>query len=194
MHRRTLLLGALSALASPLSAASRRYGIGPGGAEIVYTFTMNGAKAEGTVPLSTASLNIDPANLSASTADVSADVRRARTGFVFATEALKSPSVLDAARFPTSRFVSTRVRLGPGGSISKGATLDGQLTLRGVTRSIRLNAALYRPRGSSANDLERLSVTLTGSLNRHDFGASGYTGIVAPTVGLTIRADIRARG
>ncbi len=193
MHRRTLILGALSAFATPLSAAPNKYGIGPGGAEIIYTFTMNGAEAKGTVPLSQANLRIDPGNLAASTADVTADIRRARTGFVFATEALKSASVLDAKSFPTSRFVSTRVRLGPGGSMSNGATLDGRLTLRGVTRNIRLNAALYRPRGSGSGDLSRLSVTLTGRLNRSDYGAIGYRDIVAETVGLTIRADIVAQ-
>lgn len=193
MHRRTFTLGALCALATPATAAARRYGIGPGGAEIVYAFTMNGAKAKGTVPLSNANLRIDPNNLAASTADVTADIRKARTGFVFATEALKSKSVLDAQGFPQSRFTSTRVILGPGGSISQGAAIEGRLTLRGVTRPIRLNAALYRPRGSGPEDLSRLSVNLTGTLRRSAFGASGYADIVADTVGLTIRADIIAR-
>lgn len=192
MDRRHLLLTALAALATPAQAAPRRYGIGPGGAEITYTFTLDGAASKGTVPISQANLSIDPKNLAASRADVTADVRRARTGFVFATEALKSPSVLNAKRFPESRFVSTRVILGPGGRISDGAALEGNLTMRGVTRPIRLKAGIFRPKGTAADDLSRLTVTLEGTLKRSSFGITGYPKLVADQVNLSIQADIMA--
>lgn len=192
MHRRHLLALGLAALATPGLAAPTPYRLGPGGATITYLFTMNGSEVKGTVPVGRATLRIDPSNLAASTADVTADIRRARTGLIFATEALKSKSVLDAQGFPEARFTSTRVTLGPGGRISDGATIDGDLTLRGVTRSVRFSAELFRKRGSAADDLSALDVRLRGRINRSDFGATGYADIVADRVGIDIRADIKS--
>lgn len=192
MDRRHLLLSALAAFATPTLAAQRRYRIGSGGAEITYTFSLQGSPVKGRVPLLQANLSIDPNRLTNSAADVRADMRRARTGLVFATEAMKSASVLDTNAFPESRFVSTRVRLGTSGRLSEGARIDGELTLRGVTRPISLDAALFRAKGSTSDDFSRLSVTLSGQLNRSAYGASGYPKLVADRVALAITADIEA--
>ncbi len=192
LTRRTFGLCALAAAAQPLHAAPRTYDIGPGGARISYTFRLSGAPVVGTIPIDRADLQVDAGDLSRSRADVTADVRRARTGLVFATEALQSASVLDANRHPRARFRSTRVVLGADGRISNGAALEGELTLRGVTRPVRLNASLFRPQGSAAGDLSRLSIVLRGRLDRRDFGATGYANLVEPNVDLEITADIRA--
>ena len=192
MHRRHLLAIGLAALARPSFAAPTPYGLGPNGANITYLFTLNGAQVKGTVPVARADLRIDPANLAASTADVTADIRRARTGLIFATEALKSATVLNAASFPMARFTSTRVRLGDGGRISDGATVEGDLTLRGVTRPVRFSATLFRKRGSAPDDLSALDVRLQGRINRRDFGATGYADLVEDSVGIDIKADILA--
>lgn len=195
MHRRHLLLCALATLAPrTVWAAPTPYSLGSGGATITYTFMLNGAPVKGTVPVSQADLTVDPNNLDKSTALVSADVRRARTGLIFATEALKSPSVLDAQNHPTARFRSTSVKLGPGGRLSNGAMLEGDLTLRGVTRRIRFDAGLFRPRGSSAEDFSTLTVMLKGRIDRREFGATGYANLVDNTVGIDIAAEITAAG
>lgn len=182
---------ALPALCTRADAAPSPYAIDAGNAQIKFLFDLNGTTQSGTAPLSTASLVIDPDNLAASTADVSADVSRARTGLIFATDALKSEKVLHTARYPVARFRSTKVILGRGGRISEGAALEGKLTLRGVTRSIRLNADLFRPTGTDADDLSELDVHLRGTLSRSAYGAVGYPNLVADTVGLNIRAKIR---
>ncbi|MEL6463503.1 MAG: YceI family protein [Pseudomonadota bacterium] len=195
MHRRHFLLCTLAALAPlPGWSAPTPYRLGAGGATITYTFTLNGAPVQGTVPVSQADLKVDPSNLVSSTAVVSADLRRARTGLIFATEALKSPSVLDADAHPTARFRSTRVQLGPGGRLSDGAKLDGALTLRGVTRPVRFDAGLFRARGSTANDFSTLTVMLKGRLDRREFGATGFADLVDDMVGIDIFAEITAAG
>ncbi len=190
MQRRTLLAGALAALALPGNARAQPYGLGPDGATISYTFTLGGIPVTGTVPIERADLSIDRRNLAASTADVIADVRRARTGMMLATEALKSDSVLAAAAFPLARFRSTRVTLGAQGRMSDGATLDGLLTLRGVTREARFDAHLFRPAGRAAHEHDRLNVRLNGTVNRHDFGARGYSDLVGDSVHIEIKAQI----
>ncbi|WP_299553307.1 YceI family protein [uncultured Tateyamaria sp.] len=195
MNRRHLLLCALATLTPRAGwAAPTPYRLGPGGATITYTFTLNGAPVKGTVPVSQADLTVDPSNLGKSTALVSADVRRARTGLIFATEALKSPSVLDANTHPTARFRSTRVTLGPGGRLSNGAALEGDLTLRGVTRPVRFDAGLFRARDSTAEDFSALTVMLRGRVDRRDFGATGYADLVENSVGIDILAEIAVAG
>lgn len=193
MHRRTLIAAGLAALAAPATAARIPYRLSGSGARISFTFSLSGAPVSGTLPVNRADLSIDPQNLTASTADVTADVRRAETGLIFATQALTSTSVLDAERFPLARFRSTRVILGPGGRISEGAAIEGLLTLREVTQTVRFDAGLFRPPGSAPEDLGTLIVSMTGRIDRHAFGASGYADLVAPMVDIDIRAEISAQ-
>lgn len=192
MHRRTLLAMGLATFATPVLAAPTAYRLAGTAATITYTFTLNGAPIKGTLPINRADLNVDPDNLAASTADVTADVRQAETGLIFATQALKSASVLDADGYPLARFRSTRVILGPGGRISNGAAVEGQLTLRDVTRPVRFDAGLFRPQGTVPGDLSTLVVALTARINRNDFGASGYPDLVDPIVTIDIDAEISA--
>ena len=192
LTRRALLATALSALATKGAAAPRPYALVPERSEVAFRFWLNGTAQTGTVPVRSADIEVDPANLSASRAEVTADVGKARTGLIFVTQALLSASVLDAGNHPIVRFRSTRIRLGAKGRISEGARIEGDLTLRGVTRPISLNAVLSRPSGSAPDDLSVLFVDLDGQLSRASFGASGYPDLVADTVELDIHAEIRA--
>ncbi len=192
--RRRMLTGALATvvLIRPAAAAPRRYRIAPDEAEIRFLFTANGITQSGTAPLSRADLTIDPSNLQASTAEVTADVSAARAGLAIITKVMKGAEVLDTARHPTASFRSTGVRLGASGRLSDGAVIEGDLTLKGVTRPVRLDAAVYRPAGSAPDDLDRLEAQLTARISRSSFGISGYPDLVDDTVGLDIRARIQA--
>ncbi|MGV6805561.1 MAG: YceI family protein [Ruegeria sp.] len=160
---------------------------------IKFTFGLAGSAQTGTMPIQSAIVVVDPQKLRNSRVDVVLNVAKARTKLPFARGPMLSTSVLDAARFPTIRFVSTSVSLGAGGRISDGATITGNLTVRDVTRPIVLEAALYRPSGSAKDDLDHLSIHLTGALNRNDFGAVGYPDLVDETVGIDIRTEIRRK-
>ena len=189
--RRSLIAASLALLANPVFAAQRRYELDTRKANITYTFLLNDRPVKGVVPLESAKVLIDPNDLGKSTADVTADIRRARTGLIFATDALKSASVLNASRFPLARFTSRKVRLGPNDRLSGGARIEGDLTLRGQTRPISLAADVFRASGSDAQDLSNLTVKLVGQLSRAAFGATGYPKIVADNVRLDITVNVR---
>ena len=189
--RRSLIAASLALLANPVFAAQRRYELDTRKADITYTFLLNDKPVKGVVPLESAKVLIDPNDLGNSTASVTADIRRARTGLIFATDALKSASVLNASRFPLARFTSRKVRLGPNGRLSGGARIEGDLTLRGQTRPIGLAADVFRAPGSDAQDLSNLTVKLVGQLSRAAFGATGYPKIVADNVRLDITVNVR---
>lgn len=71
-----------------------------------------------------------------------------------------------------------------------GALVEGAATIRGVTRPMTLEARLFREAGGDPRDYSRLQVRLTGRLDRHDFRASGFAGLVGPEVELDIRVWI----
>ncbi|UWS81936.1 YceI family protein (plasmid) [Phaeobacter sp. G2] len=158
--------------------------------KVTFGFRLNGSWQNGTMPISSSQVALDPKQLTDTRVAVSLDARAARTGLIFATKAMTGPKILDVAHFPTIRFVTRRVLLGPEGRLSNGAELIGDLTLRGITLPLSLQIALFRRTGSAVDDLSRLDVTLQGSLSRAAYGASGYAGLVGDTVRLDIRAGL----
>lgn len=194
LTRRHFIAASLAFAASPAQAARRAYELVAAGSRIAFIFTSSGAAQTGTVPVSTADIVVDTSNLTRSSAAVTADIRKVSSGLVFITQAIKSADLLDAANHPVVRFTSTAIRLGAQGRISAGAEIDGNLTLRGVTRPITLQATLTRPAGTAPDDLSLLYIQLKGALSRSDYGATGYAGLADDQVDLDIRAELRARG
>lgn len=193
LTRRMLIAAGLSSLAAPVWAASRRYTLVPDGSRITFIFTANGTEQTGTVPVETAQIEVDTSRLTRSRAEVTADIRKVKAGLLLVTEAIKSEVLLDADTHPTVRFVSTGIRLGENGRISNGAVIEGDLTLRGVTLPIALQATLSRPAGTPPDDLSVLYIALSGTLSRTAYGATGYPGLAEDTIALDIRAEIRAQ-
>ena len=173
-------------------AAPTSYSLQADRSEVGFVYTLSGANSRGSMPVRSANIVIDLQQFSNSSADVTLDVTRARTGLIFATEALKAASVLDARGHPTIRFQSTAVRANNPRNLSEGGQIDGLLTIRGVTRPVTLNAAVFRQRGAPAGDLSQLSFRISGAVNRSDFGASGYSDIVADRINIDIAARVIA--
>ncbi|KIC42487.1 hypothetical protein RA27_03740 [Ruegeria sp. ANG-R] len=191
LTRRALITGlSVLPLAHTAQAALTPYVLAPARSTVGFTFNLSGTAQTGTMPIKSANILIDTKRLQNSRVDVVLDVTGARTKLPFARGPMLSKSVLNAAQYPTIRFMTTKIQLGSAGRISEGATVTGDLSVRGVTRPVTLTANLYRKRGSTADDLDALSVRLTGALNRHEFGASGYSDLVQQMVGLNIRAEI----
>ncbi len=193
LTRRMMIAAGLSFCGTRVLGAQRSYALIDDSSTISFIFTTGGNEQSGTVPVRSADITVDTANLSRSIADVTADIRNISSGIFLVTEAIKSAELLDAANHPIVRFRSTRVRLGARGRISEGAKLEGDLTLRGVTLPIALDATLSRPAGTPPDDLSVLYITLTGAISRSAFGASGYASLAEDTVKLDILAEIRAR-
>lgn len=191
LTRRAALAGlAALPLAAPTiaHAAPLAYKLQVDRSTVGFIYRLSGVATKGSMPVRSAQVIIDPDALARSSIDVSVDVRRARAGMIFATEALKAPSVLNAQDHPTIRFRSTAIQLGGQGRLSDGAKIDGDLTIKGVTRPVTLSAALYRQAGTEAGDLRRLSFQVKGRISRAAFGATGYANLVQDEIDLDITA------
>ena len=143
----------------------------------------------GSIPLEKADLRLDFDNLANCTVEVALDVTGAKASFPFAAQALKGPKVLDAKDFPRMTFESTSVK-----RAGEAADITGNITIRGVTKTVTLRAQIFRPQGSAATELDHLTVKLSGQVNRSDFGATGWSDMVGDQVRIIITARIDATG
>jgi polyisoprenoid-binding protein YceI len=188
--RSALSFGVIALGAGSVQAAPVRYELDKVNSAVGFTYYLDDAGTQGTMPVQSADLQLDLRDVSRSRIDVTLNPGRAKAGPFFATEALKGAEVLDVRRHPQIRFVARKIT----GTIHK-ATVTGDLTVRGVTKPVSLQAQLFRQVGTEQGDLSKLSVLLTGSLDRRVFGASGYPNLVGPTIDLRILARVdRAAG
>lgn len=114
-------------------------------------------EVEGTV-------SFDPANPGAAKVDVRIPAGSIDTGIPDRDQHLRSADFFDVAHHPDIRFRSTRAE--PAGNRIR---LTGDLTLRGVTRTVTLDVEplglVKDPWGN-----QRAAYSATGVINRHDFG------------------------
>jgi polyisoprenoid-binding protein YceI len=182
---RTLFTLLFSAIASMAWAAPQIYKIDPANTDVGVIYAFTGNPVRGSFPDYKINLAIDFDALKNSSASVTLNTRTATGGFAFGTQAMRSKKILNAKAFPTITFESSSVT---GGANS--AKIKGNVTIRGVTRPLTLNAKLFRPKGSSPTERDNLIIKLTGTVNRFDFGATGYPDQVGPDLQININAAI----
>ncbi len=173
-------------LSWPGEAAPARYSLDAAASMVGFETKFGPDTITGSMPVANADVTVDFEKLAASRVAVTLDVSGAEASFPFATQAMKGPKVLDAGSYPQITFVSTAVHA----RNPSEAQIDGDITIRGVTRPITFDASIWRQQGSEPGDLSRLTIRLVGSINRSDFGATGWNDMVADQVKLDIRARI----
>lgn len=107
----------------------------------------------------------DPADLTTATAEVVIDVNSIDTKDAGRDGHLKSPDFFNAELHPQIVFKSTGLR-------SKGGEdyeLSGDLTIAGVTKSIKLDTEISGPAKDPWGN-EKLGVVANGTINRSEFG------------------------
>ncbi|MGU3536680.1 YceI family protein [Methylobacterium sp. A54F] len=101
---------------------------------------------------------------------------------------LKTPDFFDAAKYPTATFTATSVE--PTSPTT--ARVNGDLTLRGVTKPVAFDAT-FNQAGISPVD-KRYTVGFDGRtvLKRSDFGISAFLPILGDEVSLRLEGEFKA--
>jgi polyisoprenoid-binding protein YceI len=86
---------------------------------------------------------------------------------------LKSPDFFDVEKFPTLAFKSSRISLVQDGELA----VDGDLTIRGVTRKVTFNVEGPTPPAKDPWGNTRVAVSATTKINRKDFGLTWNTAL-----------------
>ena len=121
------------------------------------------------------SLSFDPANPSDASVEVTIDAAGLWTGEPDRDAHLRSADFLDVANHPTITFKGNQVEI-----IGENeGTLTGDLTIRGITRSVTLRVRFlgrwqtpWWEDGVDKGPKTRAGFTATATIDRHDFGVS----------------------
>jgi Uncharacterized conserved protein len=130
------------------------------------------------------SVSLDEGNPRNSRLDVTIDVNSIDTRQEQRDAHLRSSDFFDVAQFPTMRFVGSKIE----GDITGDFTVGGELTIRGVTRPITLEAT-SEGRGPDPWGSERAGFSAKGKVNRSEFGLTWNQ--VLEAGGVTVGDEIK---
>ena len=136
----------------------------------------------------TGTLVLDAANPGNSKVDITIPIANVLTTVPQLDEHLKAPDFFDAAKFPTAKFVSTKVTV-----TGATATIAGNLTLKDVTKPVVLKARFIGA-GNATMGAKKLNFgfAATTSINRSDYGINFIIPAVSDKVDLVINAGFVA--
>ncbi len=118
--------------------------------------------------------------------DISIETDSITTGFAKRDEHLKSPDFFNAAEFPTMTFKSDKVHF----KGDKPVSVDGQLTLLGVTKPVKLTITEFNCGNNPMIKKYECGAGAVAEIKRSDFGMKAYL----PAVGdnITLEFEIEA--
>ena len=169
--------------------AAGTYAVDPAHTQVTWQVNHMGfSMLEGQFGASAGSIVIDPAKPNDTKVDVTFQVDQLSTTAPRFTEHLKSKDFFDAATYPTAKFVSTKV-------VATGdkATITGDLTLKGVTKPVVLQATFVGAGANPMNKKLNFGFRATTSIKRSDFNIGAYAPVVSDKVDLTINAAFAAQ-
>lgn len=131
-------------------------------------------------------LSLDSADWSGAKVDVTLDVAGIDLGDATWREHVSAEKWFNTAAFPEARFVSSKVEK----TGDKSLTISGNLTLKGATHPVTLQATLNQAGPHPFTKKPAVGFSATGSFKRSDFGISEYVPAISDEV--MIRIEIEA--
>ena len=171
-----LILLCVFCFAGPVLAEPVPYELDLKKSEVVFSYALGSQDTKGVFPIASADTVVDLTNVRRSTLDVKVATKFVRAGDPFVTLAIRGPELLATGKHPYARFVSTSVI-----PSANGAKIVGDLTLKGVTRPVTLDAVFQR-RADAPKDNSELILMVSGSVSRSDFGVVGFPDLVGDEI------------
>jgi polyisoprenoid-binding protein YceI len=114
--------------------------------------------------------------------DIVIDTRSVDTGFATFNEHIQGADFLDTAAYPTATFKSTKVVFDG----EKPATIEGNLTIKGVTKPVTLTVTSFQAMPHPMLKKDAIGANAYTVIKRSDFNAGKH----APYVGDEVRIDV----
>ena len=171
----------------PSRVSGGTYQVDPGHTQVAFAYDHMGFSNNfGLIAQPTGTLTLDPKNVAASKVSIDVPIANLRTGVAALDEHLMKADFFDAAKFPKATFVSTSVK--PDGTTS--AEITGNLTIKGVTKPVTLNADFYGAgkAPAMAGGKENVGFVATTTVKRSDFNMGYGVPMVGDSVELKIVA------
>lgn len=168
---------------NPAEVQAGNFAVDPNHSQVGFTLSHMGfSNFTGRLSGVTGTLALAGGDHSASKLSVSIPAASFSTPVEKLDEELKSADWFDAKKFPAITFTSTKVT--PTGADT--ATIDGELTLHGVTKPITLKARFI---GAGTNPLDKkytVGFDATGTVKRSEFGVTKYVPLIGDEVELSL--------
>ena len=169
-------------LAGPASAAPETYVVDPSHTFARFSYSHFGLSTQlSRFDRTSGTVVLDAAAKSA-TVDIVIDTTSVDTGFATFNEHIQGPDFLDTAKYPTATFKSTRVTF----EGDKPVAIDGNLTIKGVTRPVTLTVTSYTSMMHPMLKKPAIGADATTVIKRTEFNAGKY----APNVGDDVTISI----
>lgn len=191
IKKAVLPLLALSALYAPLSqAAAVSYQLNPEHTSVVVAWDHFGfSHPTAYIANSTGTLLFDKDHPEQAKVDVTLPITQIDSHVPALTKEFKGVEYFNTAKYPTATFHSTRV-------VSKGDNkfdVEGNLTLKGITKPVTLLATLNKQAEHPMVKKEAIGFDATGTIKRSDFKLDKYVPSVGDDVTLTISTEAYAK-
>ena len=117
--------------------------------------------------------------------DITIDMKSVNTGYDTFNEHIQGEDFLDTAKYPTATFKSTKVHF----SGDKPASIDGNLTIKGVTKPVTLKVTNYVNMPHPMLKKDAIGADATVVIKRTEFNAGKYAPHVGDDVTITVSLE-----
>ena len=184
MKTRMLIATLAATLAAPAFAADT-YSIDPGHTHPSFEISHFGWSTQrGRFDKVSGKLTLDRATKTGS-ADVTIDVASISTGVGKLDEHLKSEDFFNVAKYPTITFKSQKLNF----TGDKPSSVDGELTLLGVTKPLTLTISGFQCAPNQFIKKDVCGADATGTIKRTEFGMTKYAPNLGDDVKLIINVE-----
>lgn len=181
-----LLVTALAAsLAAAAHAAPESYSIDPSHTYANWSLTHLGFSIQhGRFNTTSGKITLDMAAKSGS-ADISIDTASIDSGWAKRDDHLRSADFFNVAKFPKMLFKSSKFQF----SGDKLTSVDGELTLLGVTKPVKLNVTYFNCAPHPMMKKAWCGAAASTSIKRSDFGLTAYVPNVGDEVSIELQVE-----
>jgi polyisoprenoid-binding protein YceI len=183
---RIALFTAVAALSAPVFAASETYVIDNGHTFPSFSYSHFGYSIQTSRFNKTSGKVVMDKAAKTGSVSVVIDMKSVDTGSALFDEHIQAADFLDTANHPTATFESTGVRFDD----DKPVAVDGNLTIKGVTRPVTLKVTAFHQMLHPMLKKDAIGANASTTIKRTEFNAGKY----APNVGdeVTINIAIEA--
>ena len=117
--------------------------------------------------------------------DVNVDATALEAGSATDTKYLRGPDFFNVAAYPTVTFKGTKLKM----KSARGATVTGQMIVRGISRPATLDVNFTTPLADISRT-GRVVMTAKTSIKRSEFGMKAWSMVVGEKVALAINVQM----
>ena len=183
---RYLLLAGLIGAAVTAHADPVTYKLDPGHTMVLFSWNHFGfSNPTANLGLGDGTLVFDEKNPAKSSVEVTLPLANLDTHVSALDEHLKKPDFLDADKFSTVTFKSTKVQAEGAGKYK----VTGDLTVHGVTKPVVLDAKLNKSGEHPMLKVQAIGFDATSTIKRSDFGVGAYVPNVSDEIKIRITTE-----